>query len=75
MAPQVHGYHRLKTRKSGSRRLVEFHMLVDGNMTVNRSHELTDHLQEAIEEHYPDIDVTIHIEPSKDRSSETHETQ
>jgi cation diffusion facilitator family transporter len=68
MAPQVKGYHRLKTRKSGPRRHVEFHMLVDGNMSVNRSHELTDQLQEAIQEHYPDTDVTIHIEPEKGRT-------
>ena len=67
MVPVVRGFHRLKTRKSGSRRLVEFHMLVDGRMSVDKSHEMTERLQEAIEEHFPDTEVTIHIEPDTNR--------
>ena len=65
LAPLVRGFHRLKTRKSGRLRYVEFHMLVDGVMTVDKSHRIADDLTFAIREHFPDTILTIHIEPCK----------
>jgi cation diffusion facilitator family transporter len=62
-APEVRGFHRLRTRKSGSERFVEFHMLVDADMSVERSHHISDRIMDAIKEHYPDSTVTVHIEP------------
>jgi cation diffusion facilitator family transporter len=61
--PEVRGFHRLRTRKSGSQRFVDFHMLVDADMSVDRSHEISDRITEAIKEHYPETTVTVHIEP------------
>ena len=61
--PTVRGYHRLRTRKSGAERFVEFHMLVDAAMSVGESHRITDIIENAIKEHYPGTSVTIHIEP------------
>ncbi len=40
-APPACGFHRLRTRKAGSNRFVEVHLLVDGEMSVNVSHDLT----------------------------------
>ncbi|MEW6263636.1 MAG: cation diffusion facilitator family transporter [Thermodesulfobacteriota bacterium] len=62
-SPQVRGFHRLRTRKSGAQRFVEFHLLVDAGMSVDESHRITDQVAGALEEHYPDLSVTIHIEP------------
>jgi len=62
-APEVRGFHRLRTRKSGSERFVDFHMLVDADMSVDRSHQISDRITEAIKEHYPDTTLTVHIEP------------
>jgi cation diffusion facilitator family transporter len=61
--PEVRGFHRLRTRKSGSQRFVDFHMLVDADMSVDRSHEISDRIIDAIKEHYPESTVTVHIEP------------
>jgi divalent metal cation (Fe/Co/Zn/Cd) transporter len=61
--PPVCGYHRLRTRKSGADRFVEFHLLVKGSMSVDASHALTDDLAEHIEDQFPHTSVTIHIEP------------
>lgn len=63
LAPQVRSIHRLRTRKSGPHRFVEFHMLVDSTMSVDESHRLTDLITVAIREHYREATVTIHIEP------------
>lgn len=75
MAPEVRGFHNLRTRKSGSRRLVDLHMFVDGSMSVDRSHEMTDLLKAAIREHYPETEVTIHIEPDRHGRSQNHASQ
>ncbi|MFH0921575.1 MAG: cation diffusion facilitator family transporter [Fibrobacterota bacterium] len=69
-APTVRGFHRLRTRKAGAQRYVEFHMLVDGRMTVDESHRITDLLRDAIREHYPRTIVTIHIEPCENKCTE-----
>jgi cation diffusion facilitator family transporter len=62
-APAVRGYHRLKTRKAGASRFVEFHVRVDADMSVVESHHISERITDAIKEHYPGTSVTIHIEP------------
>jgi cation diffusion facilitator family transporter len=65
--PQVNGFHKLKTRKSGSVRFVEFHMLVSPDMTVEQSHSITDELTREINSLLPDSVITIHVEPCDGR--------
>ncbi len=64
-APDVRGFHRLRTRKSGSYRFVEFHMVVDPAMIIEESHKIADMVGNAIKEKYPSTTVTIHIEPCR----------
>ena len=61
--PQVLGFHQLRTRKAGHYRFVEFHLMVDPNMTVEASHDITEDLTMHISGHFPDTSVTIHVEP------------
>ncbi|MEM0498413.1 MAG: cation diffusion facilitator family transporter [Methanothrix sp.] len=65
MKPDVRGFHAFRTRRSGSYRFAEFHILVDSDMTVEESHQLTDMLTRAIREQYPCSFVTIHVEPCR----------
>jgi cation diffusion facilitator family transporter len=62
-APTVRGFHRLRTRKSGSYRFVEFHMRVDASMSIDGSHQITDEISAAIKKRFAGALVTIHIEP------------
>ena len=68
--PQIHGFHQLRTRKSGHFRFIEFHLKVDPQMTVDTSHAITEDLTEHIEEHFPNSSVMIHIEPCDGRCSQ-----
>jgi cation diffusion facilitator family transporter len=61
--PQILGFHQLRTRKAGHVRFVEFHLMVDPNMTVEASHDITDDITLHISEHFPGTSVTIHVEP------------
>ncbi len=62
-APTVRGFHRLRTRKSGPSRFVEFHARFEAGMSIDESHRIADMMTCAIKQHYPGTEVTIHIEP------------
>ncbi|MGD1152108.1 MAG: cation diffusion facilitator family transporter [Syntrophales bacterium] len=61
--PVIHGFHQLRTRKAGNFRFVDFHIKVDPAMSVEDSHRITDELSGSIESHFPNTNVTVHIEP------------
>ena len=56
-------FHALRTRRAGTRRFVEFHLLVPGDYTVRRAHDLTEKVEEAVRAALPGVEVTVHIEP------------
>ncbi|MGV8175544.1 MAG: cation diffusion facilitator family transporter [Methanothrix sp.] len=62
-APTIRGFHKLRTRKAGADRFVDFHIRVDAAMSVDESHRITDVIASTIKEHYPGTTVSIHIEP------------
>lgn len=56
-------YHRLRTRRAGSQKIIDFHLTVCKHLTVKEAHEIADHLEERIRSRIGGSDVTIHIEP------------
>ena len=60
---QFFGFHELKTRRNGNLVFCELHLLVDGSLSVDDAHELTDHLENELKEELPNANLTIHIEP------------
>lgn len=61
--PQVLGYHKLRTRKSGSARHADIHVQVDDNSTLIEAHDLTEELEDRIRAALPEIHINIHVEP------------
>ncbi len=61
--PKAISYHKLRTRKSGSQRFYEFHLVVDPGMSVQESHEISDRIVARVKEHFPGAKVVIHVEP------------
>jgi len=62
-------YHALRTRESGARRFVELHVLVPGEWTIQRGHELLERLEGDIRLALPRTTVLTHLEPVDDPSS------
>lgn len=56
-------YHKLRTRKSASRRYVEFHLLVPQGITVKAAHDRCTAIEAEIRRRLPKTRVTIHVEP------------
>jgi cation diffusion facilitator family transporter len=61
--PSIYGFHRLRTRKAGQIRFIDFHIKVNPAMTVHDSHNITKRLERRIGEKFPESAITIHIEP------------
>lgn len=66
--PGLH-YHALRTRQAGAHRFVDFHLLVPGDWSVQRAHDLTGTVEEAVGKVLPGIEVTVHIEPLEEPAS------
>lgn len=62
-------FHAFRTRVSGSRRFMEFHMLVPGDWSVQEGHTQMDYVIEALKTDYPDLSITSHLEPIEDPRS------
>ena len=62
-------YHGLRTRKSGSRRFIDFHLLLPGQNSIQESHDLTEAIEASIEQRLANAFVTIHVEPWEDASA------
>jgi cation diffusion facilitator family transporter len=62
-------YHALRTRQSGARRFVSLHVLVPGEWTVHRGHELLEDLEARIRAAVPNVTVFTHLESLDDPAS------
>jgi cation diffusion facilitator family transporter len=55
--------HDLKTRIAGRATFIEFHLVVDADMTVGESHVICDRIEDALKAEIPSVRITIHVEP------------
>jgi len=62
-------YHRLRTRRAGTKRFVDFHLLVPGDRTVQETHDLCERIEAEMKSTLKDASITIHIEPLEDPAS------
>jgi cation diffusion facilitator family transporter len=60
---ELAGFHELRTRKAGSQRYIELHLVLPKKVTVEEAHKLCDHLEDDIKSKLPEGNVTIHCEP------------
>jgi cation diffusion facilitator family transporter len=59
-------FHGMRTRQSGSRKFITFHMLVPGAWSVQQAHSLSEEVEKKIRSSIPQVTITIHIEPLED---------
>jgi cation diffusion facilitator family transporter len=62
-------FHALRSRQSGARRFVSMHVLVPGDWTVERGHQLLEKIEAAVRQSLPTITVFTHLEPISDPAS------
>lgn len=60
---QIIDYHRLRTRKSGCVKYIDFHMTVKDDVSVKESHDLSEKIQIDMKKAMKNTSINIHIEP------------
>ena len=65
-------YHAFRTRCSGTQRFVSAHILVPGNWTVQRGHDLVEEIEQKLNAIFEHIDIDTHLEPIEDPASWEH---
>jgi ferrous-iron efflux pump FieF len=61
--PELKGLHDLRTRTSGNRDFVQFHVWVDPLMTVAQAHDVMDEIEDKLLAEFPGIEILIHPDP------------
>lgn len=62
-APFIKGYKAIKTRRSGSCRMIDMELIVDRAMSVDEAHALGHLVADSIKDHFPDSQINFHLEP------------
>lgn len=61
--PALRGIHDLRTRTSGNKDFVQFHVWVDGRMSVRQAHDVMDEVEDKLKLAFPDVEILIHPDP------------
>ncbi|MCX7865242.1 MAG: cation diffusion facilitator family transporter, partial [Novosphingobium sp.] len=61
--PELRGVHDLRTRTSGNRDFVQFHVWVDPDMTVRDAHKVMDEIEAKLLAEFPGVEILIHPDP------------
>ncbi len=60
---EVISFHQLRTRRSGSWRLIDMHLILYKDMHLNKAHDICDQIEAEIKQKLGSCDVVIHLEP------------
>jgi ferrous-iron efflux pump FieF len=61
--PDVLGLHDMRTRHGGAHYIVQFHLDLPRDISLWRSHEILDEVEDRIREEYPACEIIIHADP------------
>jgi divalent metal cation (Fe/Co/Zn/Cd) transporter len=56
-------YHKLKTRKSGNMKHIDFHIVVNPGLTVKEAHDIVGSLKKDLNDRFKNTRVSIHVDP------------
>ncbi|MBS1112906.1 MAG: cation efflux system protein [Nitrospirae bacterium] len=60
----VRGCHDIRTRGSANAIYLDLHVLVDRNLSTEKSHGIADSIEETIKREFPSVvDIVVHVEP------------
>ena len=62
--PETRGLHDLRTRSAGSDRFIELHLELDGHLSLDDAHEITDQVERQLARAFPGAEIILHQEPA-----------
>ena len=61
--PELKGVHDLRTRTSGERDFVQFHVWMKPDLSLREAHRIMDEVEARLERDFPDTEILIHPDP------------
>ena len=61
--PELIGLHDLRTRTSGTKDFVQFHLWMDPKMSVAAAHDVLEKLEAELGTQFPGTEILIHVDP------------
>lgn len=61
--PGVVAFHHFRSRRNGTRMIVDLHIKVDPDITVSRAHDIATDVETRLRDKFGDVLANIHIEP------------
>lgn len=61
--PEVLNLHELKTRLAGQIRFIQFHLELDGNISLREAHRISDAVEDDLLAAFPGAEIIIHQDP------------
>lgn len=68
------GHHKLRTRLSGNKKYIDFHLLACRKLRVDEAHDLAHQIERRIAEKVSTVDTVIHVEPCPYKCELTEDT-
>jgi ferrous-iron efflux pump FieF len=65
--PAVRGVHELRTRSSGLTRFIQLHVVLDPTLTLAAAHTISDRIQAALQQAFPQAEIILHVDGWDDR--------
>ncbi|MEK6776283.1 MAG: cation diffusion facilitator family transporter [bacterium] len=72
-SPEIIEYHKMRTRRSGSMKLIDLHLVTCKDLSLAEAHRITDHIEKEIQAAIKNSDVVIHMEPCLLKCPDTKE--
>jgi cation diffusion facilitator family transporter len=60
---QLVDFHAIRSRRAGSIRFIDLHLVMPRNLSVEESHKMCDHLEGDIKQRLANANIVIHVEP------------
>jgi ferrous-iron efflux pump FieF len=62
----VISYHKLRTRKSGTARHIDGHILLRDELSLVEAHRITEEVEDQIRALFPEVSIALHMEPYRE---------
>lgn len=60
---RILGYHKLRTRRAGTQRHVDVHIMLEDSLTLSEAHAIGEEMERALQKTLPNLDAVVHVEP------------
>lgn len=62
---EIKGFHKLRTRNTGSTKFIEFHLEVNKELSFIEAHDISEEIIKELEIKIPNSEIIVHVDPSE----------